>query len=303
MAGANLLLLVALGALWGVSFLFITLGLKSFSPMMYAALRFDLAGAVLLAIALWRGARILPASRAQWIAVLVAASLNVAGYHALLFWGQQFTTPAIAAIIVGLNPVLTTVFSRALLSDERVGPAGLLGLAMGLGGIVILATFKEGSLFDARGIGEFAAFLAVTSWAVGSILVRKSKHAMDVFAFTAWQMLGGAVLLHIAALVLEDGGRVAWNAEGIVSLLYIALAAGAGGFLIYFTLLERVGPIRSNLVSHIAPVFAALATFVAVELGYVDARPFELRALLAFALIAGGFALVARPAREKPRDA
>ena len=300
LSGANLGLLLLLGGLWGVAFLFITIGLESFSPVLFAALRFDVAGLAILGVALWRKAGLRPEGRAQWTAILVASVLNVGAYHALLFWGQAFTTPAVAAVIVGLNPVLTTVFSRALLSDERVGPAGVLGLAMGVAGIVILATFKEGSLLDARGLGELAAVGAVASWSVGSILVRRTKHGMDVFAFTAWQMLVGALLLHAAAFALEPDARATWDAGGLWSLFYLAIVSSAIGFIIYFTLLERVGPIRSNLVSHIAPVFAATATFVAAALGQIDAAPFEPRALAAFALIASGFALVARPSKPTP---
>lgn len=298
MRGANLALLVALGALWGVAFLFITTGLPSFSPILFAAYRFDIAGLCVLAVALWRRSPLWPTTRAQWAAILIAAVLNVGMYHALLFWGQRETTPAIAAVIVGLNPLLTTLASRAFLSDERVGPAGVLGLFLGLAGVVILATFKGGNLLDARGVGELAAVGAIASWALGSTLARKTRHAMDVFAFTAWQMLVGALFLHVGAVVFEGGGWAVWDGAGIVSLLYLAVISSSVGFVLYFTLLERLGPIRASLVSHVAPVFASLATFVAVAWGYLEAEPFEWRALAAFLLIAAGFMLVARPAPQ-----
>src|SRR3970040_2168640 len=99
----------------------------------------------------------------------VAAAFNVAGYHALLFWGQQFTTAGVAAIIVGLNPVLTTVFSRALLADERVGTGGVVGLALGMTGIVLLATLKQGNLLDLQGVAELAVGGAIASWCLGSV--------------------------------------------------------------------------------------------------------------------------------------
>lgn len=290
LAGPNLLLLLFLGAIWGTAFMFITLGLPSFSPLLFAAYRFDIAGAVVLAIALARKSPLWPQSRAQWAAIGIAAVLNVGMYHALLFWGQNFTSPAIAAVIVGLNPILTTVLSRGLLSDERVGWQGGVGLALGMVGILILATFKSGSLLDIQGLAELAIVGAVASWGLGSILVRRTRHGMDTFAFTAWQMLAGAALLHVSALALEGGGHAVWNRDGIVSLLYLAVVSSSLGFLIYFTLLERVGPIRSNLVSHVAPIFAAVTSFAVLGV------PFEWRAAIAFAFIAGGFGLVARPA-------
>ncbi|HVM45512.1 MAG TPA: DMT family transporter, partial [Candidatus Thermoplasmatota archaeon] len=293
LAGRNLALLLALGVLWGVAFMFIQLGLPSFSPVLFAAYRFDIAGGVILLIALARRSPLWPRSRAQWTAIAIAAVLNVTAYHALLFWGQRFTTPAVAAVIVGLNPVITTVLSSWLLSDERVGWHGVVGLALGLAGIIILATFKEGSLFDARGLGEMLIVLAVASWAMGSILVRRTRHGMDVFSFTAWQQLVGAGILHALAPFADRPYFAVWDRDGVVSLLYLALVSSSLGFLMYFTLLERIGPIRTNLVSHIAPVFAAIAGFV------VMGTAFEWRAIGAFVLIASGFALVARPARER----
>lgn len=287
---ADLALLVFLGMLWGTAFMFISLGLDSFSPLLFAALRFDISGAVLLALALVRRkGSLLPRGRAQWAAIAAAGVFNVAAYHGFLFWGQQFTTAGIAAVIVGLNPVLTTVFSRALLKDERVGLLGYGGLALGFGGIALLATLKPGSLLDARGVGELMVVLAIASWALGSVLVKRTNHGMDVFAFIAWHSFAGAALLHALALGLEGGGRAVLDGEGMASLLYLAVVSSGFGFIIYFTLLSRVGPIRLNLVSHIAPVFATLAGFV------VLAEAFEVRAALAFALIAAGFALVMRP--------
>ena len=289
LAGKNLALLIFLGAIWGTAFMFISLGLPSFSPVLFAAFRFDIAGGVLLLVALWRKSPLWPRSRAQWTAIGIAAVLNVGCYHAFLFWGQRFTTPAVAAVIVGLNPVITTVFATWLLSDERVGWHGILGLGLGLAGIMTLASLKDGSLLDARGIGELVCIAAILSWSMGSILVRRTKHGMDVFAFTTWQMLVGALLLHLTAPVFDRPYFVVWDRDGIVSLLYLAIVSSSLGFVIYFTLLERLGPIRSNLVSHVAPVFAAVAGLV------VLGTPFEWRAIVAFVLIAGGFLLVARP--------
>lgn len=306
LAGRNLALLLFLGAIWGTAFMFISLGLPSFSPVLFAAYRFDIAGGVLLLVAIGRHrlatsrapahdglarlSSLWPKGRAQWTAILVAAVLNVGAYHAFLFWGQRFTTPSIAAVIVGLNPIITTVLSAWLLTDERVGWHGAVGLALGLSGIVLLATLKPGSLLDARGIGELVCVAAIASWSMGSILVRRTRHGMDLFAFTTWQMLVGALLLHLAAPVFDRPLFAVWDRDGVVSLLYLAVVSSSLGFVLYFTLLERVGPIRANLVSHVAPIFATLAGLLVLR------TSFEPRAAVAFLLVASGFLLVARPA-------
>lgn len=305
LTGANLALLLVLAAIWGTAFMFITLGLvdqpdhpASFSPLLFAALRFDVAGVVILAVALLRKSPLWPTSRAQWLAIGLAATLQVGAYHALLFLGQPYLDESVAAIVVALNPILTTAASRAFLTDERLGVAGLVGLASGLLGVVIL-TIASTQVFNFAILGMALTFAAVLSWSVSSVLVRRTRHGMDVFAFTAWQMLVGAVLLHVSSLVFETPrgtARAVFDTEGVVSLGYLALISSAIGFLLYYTLLERVGPIRSNLVSNIAPIFATLAGIVVLH------SPFHPLFLVAFLCIAGGFLLVARPTIPTPKQ-
>lgn len=291
----SLSLLLTLGLLWGTAFMFISVGLRSFSPILFAALRFSITALAVLALAATRRGRLIPVGGGQWRTVLVASAFNVAGYHALLFWGQQYTTAGIAGVIVGLNPVITTALSRALLPDDRVGPMGVLGLALGVSGVAALAGLKPGALLDARGIGELAIVAAIASWSLGSVLAKRAAHGMEPAVFVSWQSVLGALLLYGSAWALEGGGKAVFDQEGLVSLLYLAVVASGLGFLLYFTLIERVGPIRVNLVSHVAAVFATLSGWL------ILGDPLELRAVLAFALIAGGFALVARP--SAPRGA
>ena len=287
--GADLGLLLFLGILWGTAFVFITIGLQSFSPVLLVALRFDITGLVMLGIAAARNkGSILPRGRIQWTAVAIAAVFNVTGYHALLFVGQEHTAAGLAAIIVGMNPVLTTVFSRALLKDERVGAGGIIGLALGLAGIVLIVALNPGGL-DVSGVSELLIAGAIVSWSLGSVLVRRTRHGMDVFAFVGWQSLAGAGILHSLSLALERGGRAVFDPGGIASLLYLALASSALGFAIYFTLLGRIGPIRLNFLSQIAAAVAAVGGLLALQ------EPVELRAIGAFALIAAGLVLVTRP--------
>ena len=300
---ADLALLIFLGVLWGTAFLFITTGLQSFTPILLVALRFDISGSVLLAIALARKrGSLVPRGRPQWAAVVFAAVFNVTGYHALLFSAQVNTDAGIAAIIVGMNPVLTTAFSRAFLKDERVGAGGLLGIGVGMAGIVLLATLKGGDLLDIRGVSELLIVGAIASWSFGSVLVRRTGHRMDLFTFIAWQSLAGAGILHFASLVLEGGGHATFDSNGVVSLLYLAIISSALGFAIYFTLLSRIGPIRLNFVSQIAAAVAAVGGVL-----FFRENP-GLRGAGAFALIAAGLVLVTRRqilrtrgARETPR--
>lgn len=287
--------------MWGTAFTFITIGLDRFTPFLFASLRFDITGFLLLAVAaVRRKGPLFPQTRNQWTTVVIAGLLMTGAYHAFLFWGQDSTTSGIAAIIVGLSPVLTTVFSHSLLHEDRLGWRGILGVLIGFGGIIILGSLKEDQSFDAQFWGEAAVVAAIASWALGSVLVKRAKHGMEVFSFAAWQALVGALGLHITTFVLEGGGAIRESSSGwsmpwaFASLFYLAVISSGIGFIIYFKLVESVGPIRVNLVSYIAPVFANIAGI------WILKETLELRAVFAFMLIATSLTLVIRSKRHPP---
>ncbi len=131
----NLGLFLVLAAVWGSAFMAINAGLAYFPPVLFAALRFDVAGAVMLAYAAYAVDDPIPRGRGEWTLVLVGATLLIAAYHAFLFVGETdpAVTSAVASVTIGLSPVLTTVFARAFLPSERLtvlGVAGLLGAAL-----------------------------------------------------------------------------------------------------------------------------------------------------------------------------
>lgn len=284
-------LLVLLGAIWGTSFMAIKAGLSHFDPIWFAALRYDIAALTMVLVVLVMGqARALrPTSSRQWAALFVTGTLNMMAYHALLFWGQQYTTSAIAAVIVGLNPVAATVFSRAMLPGERLNAFGLVGLVLGIIGLAVLVGLKPGQLLDARGIGELAVAGAIISFAFGTVIAKRLDHHMPVVPFTAVQMAIGAIELHLISLFTEGITPTSeWTLSSTTSMLYLAVIASALGFYLFFTLLNRIGPIRTTAVSYIAPAFAALAGWVALG------EALELRAVYAYVLIVSGFLLVMR---------
>jgi len=114
----NLSLFLILAAVWGSAFMAIKAGLTYFPPVLFAALRYDVAGVVMLAYAAYVVDDPIPRGRDdEWTTVAVGATLIIAAYHAFLFIGESdpAVTSAVAAVIVSLSPVLTTVFARAFL--------------------------------------------------------------------------------------------------------------------------------------------------------------------------------------------
>jgi drug/metabolite transporter (DMT)-like permease len=155
----------------------------------------------------------------------------------------------------------------------------------------LLETFAGERPGDAR---QWLAALrrdAAASFARGSVLTRRVDGDLPHETMEAWSMLVGAAVMHAVSLGLaESVGDVQWTGEAVLALGYLVVVASALGFLIYFDLLDRLGPIEINLVSYAAPVVAALTGLV-----LLGETP-TVYTVAGFALILVGFVLLKREA-------
>jgi drug/metabolite transporter (DMT)-like permease len=289
----NLLLFLVLAAAWGSAFMAINLGLEYFPPVTFAALRYVIAAVLMLGYAFWVADEPVPQTRGEWLLVGIGGLFLIAGYHSFLFVGEtdEAVTSAIAAVIVSLSPVLTTGFARLLLPSERLKPLGILGLLLGFAGVIVLVNPDPGNLAGDGAGAKLLVFAASACFAFGSVLLRRSEAELEIETLEAWAMLAGSLLMFAIGLGLgESVSAIEWTTEAIAALGYLAVVASAIGFLIYFDLLDRLGPIEINLVSYVAPAFAAIAGW------FVLAEGLSVTTVAGFVLIFGGFVLIKRRA-------
>lgn len=293
MSRRNVALFLVLAAVWGSAFTVIKAGLAYFPPVLFAALRYDLAGLLMLAYAVVAVERWRPRGREEWWVVAVGSVLVIAGYHAFLFVGQQFTTSAAAAVIVGLNPVLTTAFARGLVPTERLTTGGAAGLAVGVAGVVVLARPDPANLLALdRGVGLVLA--ATVSFSLGSVLTQRSEADLPIETLEAWSMLGGAAVMHgVSVALAEPVAGVRPTPAALAALAYLAVVASAAGFLIYFDLLDRLGSVEINLVSYATPVVAAITGVLLL------AEVPTVATAVGFVAVLVGFALLKRRALRR----
>ena len=294
----NFLAFLVLAGLWGTAFMAIKAGLAYFPPVLFAAFRYDIAGLIMLGYAIYATDRWRPRSRDEWALVGVGAVFLIAAYHAFLFVGEQGTTSAAASVVVSLSPVLTTAFARVFLPSERLTTAGIAGILLGLVGVAVLTSPDPSNLFGGDLLAEGLVFAAALSFALGSVLTRRIPADLPIETMEAWSMVGGALVMHgVSAALGESFTGVTVTPTALTALAYLSIGASAIGFLIYFDLLDRLGPIEINLVSYVAPVFAAISG--ALVLG----ESIDAATVAGFVLIFTGFVLLKRQAiaAEWPR--
>ncbi|MCT9096158.1 DMT family transporter [Haloarchaeobius sp. HME9146] len=280
-----------LATLWGTSFVAIEVGLHHFPPILFAALRYDVAGLIVLGYALYSTDRWRPRERDEWLQTAVTAVFVFAAYHALLYIGEQHISGAVAAVVISLSPILTAGFGSVLKVDDPLQPLGAIGFLCGIAGVVVVVQPEPGTALSTSLIGVLLVFIAGTSFALGTVLTRPLDSGLPVQTMEGWSMLLGAGLLHVVSFGRgESFAAIEWTGPAVVSLTYLTLVSGVVAFLLYFELLDRLGPTEINLVGYLEPVVATVATWLLFG-DLVDSTT-----LFGFTIIFAGFALIKRHA-------
>ena len=275
--------------LFGGTFVAAKAGLNYFPPLLFVALRFDVAAVALLAyvVATTPRAELLPRTLGDAVGILATGGLAIGLANALLFVGQQHVSSGVGSIVFSLNPILTPVFAAALLADERLSARGAVGMLVGLVGVALVVQPDPANLLGGGAVGKGIVFAAAVSGALGSVLIRWADSDLSSTVRTAWALPVAAALSHgLSGVAGESAAAIAWTPAAVLALGYVALFAGALGYIAYFGLLDEVGAIRGNLVFYVVPVVATLggSTLLGESITPLS--------LVGFATIFAGFAVL-----------
>ncbi|SDK15817.1 DMT family transporter [Natronorubrum texcoconense] len=253
----ELVLFSMLALCWGSSFVAIEIGLEYVPPLLFAGLRYALAGAIVLGYAAVVTDRIRPSGLSEWLVIGVAGVFVFALYHGLLYLGELYVSGAVAATIVSTAPILTVAFAGVLLPSERLNLLGVVGFVLGLVGVVLVVQPSSAALGGNMVFGAMLVFASAVAFALGSVLVRPIESNLPLETLQAWSMLlGSGVLLGWAFLRGESMAAIQLTTTALASYLYLTLVSGVFAFLLYFELLDRSGAIQVNLVGYAEPAVA-----------------------------------------------
>lgn len=286
-------LFVLAAVLFGCSFVAIETGLRELPPLLFASLRFDVAAVALGSYIVFTQPRStwLPQTRSDLFGIGVAGVFLIALNNALLFVGQGTTTPAMASMMYGLNPVLAPIFAWWLLGD-RLSGVGVLGIAVALTGVAVILQPSPATLTSAGTVGQGFVLGAAAAVAVGSVLLKRVQPRMGSLALTAWATVLGAAVLHGTSVLAGESptAAVGVSLPTVASLLVVGVPSTAIAYAIRFDLIERIGPVRTNLVSYVVPIVAAVIGWAVLGAGVSAVT------VTGFVVVVAGFALIERDA-------
>ena len=271
---------------WGSTYLAIKVGLEAMPPLTLNAVRFLIAGAVLLGYCYSKRWPV-----RHWRAGFIQGLLLPAAGTGGATWAEQSLPSGTTALLLATIP-LWIVLGRRIFDHERITPAVATGLVAGIAGVVILAR--------PAGTGEVVATAVALGsamcWALGTVYAGHAPRPEHAVAASAVEMLSAGAILAVVAVVAGEPARVDVTARSVVALGYLIVFGSLIAYTAYTWLLDHVAP-------RIAGTYAFVNPVVAVFLGWwLLGEPIGPRVLLATAVIAAGVALIVlNPAkRDEP---
>jgi len=286
---------LALGCIWGSSFLFIKVIVDETGPVEVASGRLVIGAVAIGSFIAFRRlpVRWTPALLAQ-VGVLALVA-NIAPF-ALIAWGEEHIESGTASVLNSTMPIFTSVFAAAVLAEERFTAGRAGGLMLGFLGVLVLTGEDVLDITDSSVLGQFAVILSAACYGIGSVGTRTLLRSTDPIGLSALQVTAGAVLSITILFAFSGTPDYSLSAEAWLSLL--ALGAGATGvaYVAYLWLIDVTGSVRASLVTYIIPIVGLFLGWAVLD------ESIGLNTLLGSALIIGGVAIVMRGGASAPES-
>ena len=243
--------LFALYIIWGSTYFAISIGVKSWPPLLMAGVRFSAAGVLLMVYLLITGHK-LPALRPILNAALIGVLLLAVGNGFVTIAEHQHVPSGIAAVMVATVPLFTLCFSRFFGIATR--KLEWLGIVIGLAGIILL---NSGGNLNGNPWGAILILIGSVSWAFGSVYGSRIELPVGMMA-GAIEMLAAGIVLLAASFLTGEKLTAMPGLSGFLAVGYLAIFGSVIAINAYMYLIRNVTPAIATSYAYVNPVVAVL---------------------------------------------
>jgi drug/metabolite transporter (DMT)-like permease len=253
-----ILVWLTLCAIWGSTWLAIKLGLRDLPPLTFAGIRFALAGAVLFSLIQVKRVA-LPRSRREWLLLAYTGFLTITLNYALVFWGEQYISSGLAALLSATVPLFGLPLAHRHLESEPLTSWKAMGVLLGIVGVGIVFSGELGvggpiALWASAGI-----VLAALASAHAGVLIKLGGTHIEPSVLAGVQMAGGCIPLLLAGIVLEGSPLdFQWTPLALACLAYLTIVGSVIAFLMYYWLIRHMQVTGVLMIPLVTPLVAVL---------------------------------------------
>jgi len=266
---------------WAMSFIWTKIALQSFRPITLITLRLIIASILLLLIILLTGntQRILKKD-IKWFVLL--AFFEPYLYYLGETFGLTKVSPTIASVIISTIPLFSPIFAFFFLK-EKVGLWNILGIIVSLVGVCFVI-YEPRTGFYSEPFGIILLFFAVFSGVFYSIILKKISIRYSTLNIIFYQSVLGLLFFLPTFLIVDLPSikTIQITHESILALILLAIFASVVAYVLFASVLRRIGVVRSNVFSNLIPAFTAIFTWLILR------EPLSILKLLGIAIVISG---------------
>ena len=248
---------LALGTVWGCSFIFIELGLEFLTPFGVTFVRCVLGAITLLIISRIRKID-LPTDRKVWQKLWVVALLLNVIPGVLFAFAQQYVTSVFASIINAATPLMTLVFILVIFREEKLKREQIFGLLIGaLGVMTVVGVWKE--LGDNQLVGVLALLIAVSCY--GASYPYSTRNVIPLKlkpeALAAGQLIMAAITL-LPLFLINGISNNSYPRQSVIAMLCLGIFGSGFAYIWNFSITAAAGSAIASSVTYLTPVVAVI---------------------------------------------
>jgi drug/metabolite transporter (DMT)-like permease len=243
---------------WGSTYLAMRVAVRDLPPFVIGATRYLISGPIMLAFCALSGRKIRP-SRHDLLRLLVIGIFLLSIGNMGVLWGEKYVPSGLAALVVAIVPIWVVAIEAWVYRAGRITRQGLIGLATGLAGLLILMWPRITSgtrLGHLELIGCAILSVGSLAWAFGSVFSHRFQLGVDVFVSAAWQMTLGGIVNALIAGASGEWRHGTWTHTAISSIIYLIICGSWIGYSAYIWLLEHVPTPKVATYAYVNPIVA-----------------------------------------------
>ncbi len=249
-------LLVVLSVLWGGSFFFIEVALRSFPTLTVVFARVALAACALHLYVLATGKQ-MTRNPQHWRWFFVMGFLNNFIPFTLIVWGQSHISGGLASILNATTPISAVLLAHFFTKDEPMTTNKLMGVVLGLVGVIVLVGPTSLQSTSNNLLAQLAIIVAGISYSLAGIYARRFK-GLPTTVVAAGMLTGSSVMMLPLSLIIDQPWQLRPELLSVLALCALAIVSTAAAYLIYFYILAAAGATNVLLVTLLVPVSAVL---------------------------------------------
>tara|TARA_B110000091_G_C13821142_1_gene480942 strand:+ start:7875 stop:8768 length:894 start_codon:yes stop_codon:yes gene_type:complete len=248
----------AIYVIWGSTYLLNKIAVTEIPAFSLAAMRFLIAGTLILIIAKCLK-KSLHISKKQFLNATIAGFLFLVYGNGVFVWALNYIDSSFAALLASTQPLFVLILMR-MIDGKRMQVKSIIGVVLGMTGMYLLVSQKGISAKEGSLLAILITFTCVLSWSYGSIFVSKANLPKNFFVSTGYQMISAGVLLLMISFGLQETwvSPSVWSFNAQLSVIGLILFGGIVAFTSFNFLLKNVSPEKVATSAYVNPVVAML---------------------------------------------